>query len=587
MTHERSKSFLDVREKEEDSFIHNFDASYGLKLDMEHSDDSMKRKKKPLSSNTMVQSSLRQDIMQLEKRLQSQLAVRCALEKALGYRSTSQNTTDEISIPKPATELIREIAVLEYEVGNLEKYLLSLYRKAFDPQSSTPSPPPEHDDKLKSPVSTPRRRRLDFSKPGEILKSETPTIEHKESNGMAEDKLSDSRVKRSHSSLSQHSDLSSRTSPPQEKAMSTFHSQPLSMMEDTRNASSNIISLADHLGTHISDHIPVSPNRLSEEMIKCMCTIYCKLADPTRTTQDLSSPTSSFSSVTAFSPKDQREIWSLGIRHGSSFDVRLDNPFHVEGLKEFSGPYSSMVEIQCIYRDHQKVGDIEPFLQNFKLLISRLEEMDPRKLTHEEKLAFWINIHNALVMHAFLAYGVPQNSMKRSILLLKAAYNVGGHVVSADAIQNSILKCRPPRPGQWIRLLLLSRGKFKAGDERQEYVIKHPEPLVHFAMSSGNHSDPVVRVYTPKRIYQELETAKEEYIRATFGMRSDHKILLPKMVESFAKNSGLCSAGIIQMLVQSLPDSLKMSVKGMSGKNIEWVPHSSTFRYLVSKELSQ
>ena len=35
-------------------------------------------------------------------------------------------------------------------------------------------------------------------------------------------------------------------------------------------------------------------------------------------------------------------------------------------------------------------------------LICQLEEVDPRKLKHEEKLAFWINIHNALVMHVMI-----------------------------------------------------------------------------------------------------------------------------------------------------------------------------------------
>lgn len=34
-----------------------------------------------------------------------------------------------------------------------------------------------------------------------------------------------------------------------------------------------------------------------------------------------------------------------------------------------------------------------------RLLISRLEEVDLRNLNYEEKLAFWINIHNSLVMH--------------------------------------------------------------------------------------------------------------------------------------------------------------------------------------------
>lgn len=91
-------------------------------------------------------------------------------------------------------------------------------------------------------------------------------------------------------------------------------------------------------------------------------------------------------------------------------------------------------------------------------LICRLEEVDPRKLKHQEKLSFWINIHNALVMHvmvlfhrilllqsltpfcwfrfyfccerkwnvsfavflqAYLAYGIPQNNVKRHFLLLK------------------------------------------------------------------------------------------------------------------------------------------------------------------------
>lgn len=38
----------------------------------------------------------------------------------------------------------------------------------------------------------------------------------------------------------------------------------------------------------------------------------------------------------------------------------------------------------------------------YRSLICRLEEVDPRELKHEEKLAFWINIHNALVMHVMI-----------------------------------------------------------------------------------------------------------------------------------------------------------------------------------------
>lgn len=97
-----------------------------------------------------------------------------------------------------------------------------------------------------------------------------------------------------------------------------------------------------------------------------------------------------------------------------------------------------------------------------------------------------------------------------------------------------------------------------------------------------------MRVYTPKRVFQELEVAKEEYIRATFGIRKDQKMLLPKIVDTFSKDSGLSHAGLIEMIQQSLPESLRKSVKkchAKSGKSIEWIPHNFTFRYLIPKEL--
>ncbi|XP_050206898.1 uncharacterized protein LOC126656380 isoform X2 [Mercurialis annua] len=598
-THKRSKSFPAKKRLEEDGIDCSADASHRIKLDMGQLKDSVKTNKKH-SSKTVVQNSLKEEILQLETRLQDQFKVRHALENALGYRTSSNDNASDIPMPKPATELIKEIAVLELEVVYLEQYLLSLYRTAFDQQISSVSPS-RNNERPKSPVTTPRVRRPDVPRLNITSKMENSSTQPacqshenpwKETTGVGvEDKLVDSSVHRCHSTLSQRSAFPTRASPPEEsfgRAVRACHSQPLSMMEYAQNAS-NIISLAEHLGTRISDHVPESPNKLSEDMIKCMSAIFCKLSDPPLTHNGLSSPNSSLSSISAYSPQDQSELWSPGFRNNSSFDVRLDNPFLVEGLKEFSGPYSTMVEVPWIYRDSQKLGDVEHLLQNFRSLVCRLEDVDPRKLTHEEKLAFWINIHNVLVMHAFLAYGIPQNNVKRLFLLLKAAYNIGGHTISADTIQISILGCRMSRPGQWLRLLLPSKSKFKTGDERQAYAIEHPEPLLHFALCSGSHSDPAVRVYTPKRVIHDLEAAKEEYIRATFGVRKDQKILLPKIVETYTKDAGLCQVGLIEMIQQTLPESLRKSIKkcrlGKSRKSIEWIPHSFTFRYLISKDL--
>lgn len=88
-------------------------------------------------------------------------------------------------------------------------------------------------------------------------------------------------------------------------------------------------------------------------------------------------------------------------------------------------------------------------------LVSRLEGVNPRNMTHEEKLAFWINVHNALAMHvkflnlypalshewyfpkstnqtcylvvcpsqALLVYGISANNVKRMSSVLKVSWS--------------------------------------------------------------------------------------------------------------------------------------------------------------------
>ncbi|KAK1276960.1 Non-symbiotic hemoglobin 1 [Acorus gramineus] len=530
------------------------------------------KKKPPLGAN--LQTSLK-EIQQLEKRLNGQIVVRRALEKALGYRSSALDTSNENSVPKPTKELIKDIAVLELEVVYLEQHLLSLYRSAFDQQISALSPSATGVKANQSPrfqsSLVHETSRLDIRAQQSTLAVQSNTVSFsrvrspvkKTKSYVYDDKLTDSGIQRSYSSLSQQSVCSARMSPSSEspaKALREFHSQPLSMFQ-AENSTSNIISLADHLGASIADHVPETPNKISGDLVRCMATIYCKLADPSLMQHGLSSsPNSSFSSASAFSPPYIGDIWSPGCKRESSLDARLENPFRVEGLKEFSGPYNAMVEVPSICRDSQRLSDMEDLLQRLKSLVRQLEKIDPRKMKHKEKLAFWINIHNSLVMHAYLNHGIPQSSLKRVSLLVK-----------------------------WLRTLFSPLKKFKAADEWQGYAIAHHEPLLFFALCSGSHSDPAVRIYTAKKVLQELEAAKQDYIRATVGIRKEQKILLPKIIESFAKDSNLSLEGVVDMIQPYLPETLRKAMQrcqqGRSRKSVEWVPHNFSFRYLLSREL--
>ncbi|CAF2114081.1 unnamed protein product [Brassica napus] len=235
-----------------------------------------------------------------------------------------------------------------------------------------------------------------------------------------------------------------------------------------------------------------------------------------------------------------------------------------------------MIEVSYIHQNHRKGGrDLDLMNPNFSLPIKKLESVAPRKLSHQEKLAFWINIHNALC-HAL--NGVPQNNGKRFLLLCKPAYNIGGRMVSVEAVQSYIPRIRMPRPGQWVKLLFFPR-KSRTGDEHQGYSLDHSEPLSYTLL--------FIRVYTHKGIYQELETAKEEYSSATFGVKKDQKLVLPKIIESLRKDSGLNQAALVEMIQECLPETIiKRNFALRSRKSIvEWTPHSFAFRHLIAREL--
>ncbi|PIN12372.1 hypothetical protein CDL12_15025 [Handroanthus impetiginosus] len=512
----------------------------------------------------LSQSLLKEEIVQLEKELEGQTVVRSALEKAMNRQLLLDDPAYK-SLSQSAEDLIKEIALLELEVVYLEKYLLSLYRRTFAKRLSTL---PTADKRPKTDVETPNSMSLQLPKTNlepvnedsvigcgssVPLDDSANTLPVRSNDILGADALIDSGIYRSQSSLSHQSACSFRASPPFEavaEAVDAYHSLPLSMLERTQDQLTSNANPEEYLGSSFC--IRESPNWLSEEMIKCISSIYCHLSE---------SP-----------PSCEENSW-------------LNNPFHYEPSKETSGTF---FEVNVILTDCERLNSVQDLLQDYRSLICRLAQVDPGKLKHDEKLAFWINVHNALVMHAFLVYGIPRGSLKRVSLVLKAAYNIGGHTISVDKIQSSILRCRLPRPTQWLHSLFFPKTKFKAGDPRKSYALKHPEPRLHFALCSGCQSDPPVRLYTHKKVFQELEIAKEEYIQMNTKLHKEQKLLIPKNVEYFIKEMSLSPLGMVEMLDHSMPQSLDNNFQQLKQKllkKVDWIPHIFTFQFQISNEL--
>ncbi|XP_062098680.1 uncharacterized protein LOC133804540 [Humulus lupulus] len=449
--------------------------------------------------------------------------------------SSLARASTTISTPKSsAAELEEEITTLERQILNLERHLLSLYRAAFDGQFSTlPS----------TPISTCTSAR---AAPADVAAAAAWT----------------SPCNQSH--------LTSQ------KATPTKRDHKVSGHR----------SLADHLG---GSCLSAAPDRLSQDIVRCISSIYCKLVTPTPTRPQApamavlsaSYSSSSSTSSTLFSSRSACDSWSPRYNnHSSASD---------DGLKELNGgPYAAMIQVLKIRLDDDSFSFASTMLQNFRSLVKNLEKVDPRKMKREEKLAFWINIHNALVMHAHLAYG--SGNRVKSASVLKAAYNVGGHCINAYVIQCSILGIRSHHSAPWLQTLFPGR-KLKARGIRHEYALEYPEPLVHFALSSGDYFDPAVRAYSARTVFEDLKVAKEEFIEASVRMerqgQRETKVLAPRVLEVFGKDMSLSAEGLLEVILESVADVEKRKCISKC-VYLHWLPpHNSTFRYVIHPDLAK
>ncbi|KAK0576737.1 hypothetical protein LWI29_022570 [Acer saccharum] len=490
-------------------------------------------------------------IVQLDRSLPHRNSPCLDSKEDTGCRSIVPVPYNSTATPKSSAELRTEIATLETEILHMERYLLSLYRTAFE----------EH---LPTTFSKSTGTCLEYD-----TGSLTPIVSHES----YDNKLKPDIKKGGFF----NPDLAS---PAHDLSISDDRISAASLIKaaskrEQKKSSSGHRSLADHLGASREDIKFDTADRVSEDIVRCISSIYCKLANAPNCNAGLSaSPTSSLSSSSIFSSKHPCDSWSP-----HCYENTIVNH---QGLKEERGPQTAMVEVLKIYLDDDTFKYAAVMLQNFRSLVRNLEKVDPRKMKREEKLAFWINIHNALVMHAYLAYGT-RNRLKSSSIL-KAAYNVGGHFVDAYVIQTSILGIRPHHSSPWLQTLFSPGRKSKTGSMKHVYALEYPEPLVHFALCSGVHSDPVVRVYTARTIFQDLKLAKEEFIQASTYIHKESKIFLPKIVYYFAKDMSLDVSALLELISGCLSEvqkkAIRKCVKGRHEKCINWLPQSSTFRLI-------
>jgi hypothetical protein len=121
------------------------------------------------------------------------------------------------------------------------------------------------------------------------------------------------------------------------------------------------------------------------------------------------------------------------------------------------------------------------------------------------RLAFWINIYNALVFHAIVALEIRQTVWEVRGFYARVCYRIGGFVLSADDVEHGILRDNA-RHG-WLR-----RRHFSGRDPRLALAMHPLDPRVHFAITCGAQSCPPVGVYRAEALDQQLDLAARNFL---------------------------------------------------------------------------
>ncbi|XP_010032927.2 LOW QUALITY PROTEIN: uncharacterized protein LOC104422328 [Eucalyptus grandis] len=155
--------------------------------------------------------------------------------------------------------------------------------------------------------------------------------------------------------------------------------------------------------------------------------------------------------------------------------------------------------------DYGAISKGEEF-RRYVNLSQKLHRVDLLELSPDERLAFFLNLHNAMVIHAVIRVGLPEGIMDRRSVDSDFQYIVGGYPFSLSTIRNGILRNnrRPP----------YSLAKpFGTGDRRLELTVLKVNPLIHFGLCDGTRSSPTVRFFSPQVVQSELRSAAREFFQ--------------------------------------------------------------------------
>jgi len=135
-----------------------------------------------------------------------------------------------------------------------------------------------------------------------------------------------------------------------------------------------------------------------------------------------------------------------------------------------------------------------------------LKQMDLGGLgSREEKIAFWVNLYNVIVIHGIIELGVRDSIKEVRNFFKRTCYSIGGMEFSPDAIEHGILRGNSRPPNALFR-------PFGRNDARLAHIIEPVDARIHFTLVCASLSCPPIAFYSADKLDEQLTLAGQSFV---------------------------------------------------------------------------
>lgn len=195
------------------------------------------------------------------------------------------------------------------------------------------------------------------------------------------------------------------------------------------------------------------------------------------------------------------------------------NELVVEIKQALNGFKAAAIDPSGYHVDYAALRQSPAYQDYLKSILPKLNSLDVTELRDPNTaLAFWINLYNALVIHAVISYDVQASLMENGILnfyrfFRRAAYQINGQRFSLEDIEHGVIRANRGVP-------YMLTPQFPSADLRMSYVLKPLDPRIHFALNCASNSwDTADLTPMARSFYAENKRVANDRIKSELGVQ--------------------------------------------------------------------